>query len=74
MCRDSYVLGSSSTLFNAEFLALNATNSSSIITDAIEAILGEIGEDQYDVSRVPNSFANWNAQPNPVSQCFARFA
>lgn len=60
-------MGTSSTLFNAILLGLNSSNSDSIITDAIRDVLGGVGQDLNDVSQIPNSFANWNVQPNPVS-------
>ncbi len=60
-------MGTSSTLFNGAFLQLNSSSSDSLIVDAIEAVLGAIGQDQNDVALYPNSFANWNVQPNPVS-------
>lgn len=63
----SYILGTSSTLFNSLVTSLNATNTDSIVQNAIEAILEELGNDQNDVSLVPNSFANWVDQENPIS-------
>jgi lysophospholipase len=67
MDRVRFVMGTSSTLFNGGFLALNSSDSSSIITDAIQGLLADIGQDKNDVSQVPNPFANWDAQTNPVS-------
>lgn len=65
--RLSFVMGTSSTLFNAALLGLNGSDSSSIVTDAIKGILDELGDNQLDVSRIPNSFANYNGQPNPIA-------
>lgn len=61
-------MGTSSTLFNGEFLTLNSSSGNGLITNAIEGVLGEIGQDQNDVSRIPNSFAGWtgNDAANPV--------
>lgn len=64
-CR--YIMGTSSTLFNAALLQLNSSQAEGIFIQAIESILESIGNQENDVSRVPNTFANWNAQPNPVS-------
>jgi hypothetical protein len=60
-------MGTSSTLFNAGLLALNSTNNTSILINAINSVLSVIGENQNDIALYPNSFANWTAQPNPVS-------
>jgi hypothetical protein len=65
--RTSFVMGTSSTLFNAGLLALNNTNNTSILINAMNSVLGVIGENQNDIALYPNSFANWTAQPNPVS-------
>lgn len=63
----SFVMGTSSTLFNAGLLALNSTNNTAILINAINSVLSVIGENQNDIALYPNSFANWTAQPNPVS-------
>lgn len=63
----SFVMGTSSTLFNAGLLTLNGTNSDSVIVDAIQSVLGSLSANENDVALYPNSFANWTPQPNPVS-------
>ncbi|KAL7420921.1 Lysophospholipase 1 [Cryptotrichosporon argae] len=63
----SFVMGTSSTLFNSALISLVESDDDSIITDALEAILTEIGEDENDVSRIPNTFYGWTNQTNPIS-------
>jgi lysophospholipase len=63
-------MGCSSTLFSGGFLTINGTGQDSLVTDAITSLLGAIGKDENDVALVPNPFANWEDQPNPV--CRAR--
>ncbi|GFZ51352.1 Lysophospholipase [Saitozyma sp. JCM 24511] len=63
----SFVMGTSSTLFNAGLLTLNGTNSDSVIVDAIQSVLSSLSANENDVALYPNSFANWNPQPNPIS-------
>jgi hypothetical protein len=63
----SFVLGTSSTLFNGLLLELNSTSADSIIVDAVTALAEQVGEAENDVARIANPFANWDAQPNPVS-------
>jgi hypothetical protein len=63
----SFVMGTSSTLFNAGLLTLNGTNSDSVIVDAIQSVLSSLSANENDVALYPNSFANWTPQPNPVS-------
>ncbi|WWC98312.1 phospholipase B [Kwoniella sp. B9012] len=62
----SYVMGTSATLFNSALLTLNNSDSG-LVTNLIERFLQDLGEDQYDISRVPNSFANYNPGENPIS-------
>ena len=64
--RVRYIMGTSSTLFNGLLLELNSSSSDSVIVDALKSVLGDLGQANDDVSRVPNPFANWNPQPNPV--------
>ncbi|KAI9633403.1 lysophospholipase catalytic domain-containing protein [Dioszegia hungarica] len=63
----SFAAGTSSTLFSGALLTLTASNASSIIVDAIESILKDIGEQDNDVALFPNSFANWNPDTNPIA-------
>jgi lysophospholipase len=62
----SYVAGTSSTLFNTAFLIVNSSEAS-ILQSAINDVLQRLGENQNDVAIYPNSFHNWNAETNPVS-------
>lgn len=64
---NSFIVGTSSTLFNQAFLQLSDSNSSSIITDAIQGVLGAIGEAENDVAVYPNPFYNWHAETSPIA-------
>jgi len=59
-------MGTSSTLFNGALLQLNNTQTEGFFLEAIEGVLEGISEAENDVSRVPNTFANWDGQTNPV--------
>ncbi|WWC72722.1 phospholipase B [Kwoniella pini CBS 10737] len=63
----SYVMGTSATLFNGALLAINGTDTG-LVTGLIEGFLQDLGEDQEDISRVPNSFANYNSGENPIAE------
>ncbi|WRT70853.1 phospholipase B [Kwoniella shivajii] len=63
----SYVMGTSATLFNGALLSLNNSDSS-LATSLIQGFLEDLGEDQQDISRVPNSFANYNSGENPIAE------
>lgn len=58
-------MGTSATLFNGAFLELNGTGSG-LLTNLITAFLAELGEDQVDISRIPNTFSNYNSGENPI--------
>ncbi|WWC65337.1 uncharacterized protein I303_107955 [Kwoniella dejecticola CBS 10117] len=62
----SYVMGTSATLFNSALLQINGTDTG-LVTGLIEGFLQDLGEDQLDISRVPNSFANYNSGENPIA-------
>ncbi|ODO05799.1 phospholipase B [Cryptococcus amylolentus CBS 6273] len=62
----SFIMGTSATLFNSIFLSVNSSESS-LLNSLCLSILGELGEDNLDISRIPNSFANYNSDENPVS-------
>ncbi|WVQ72738.1 hypothetical protein IAR50_002298 [Cryptococcus sp. DSM 104548] len=62
----SFAMGTSATLFNAAFLELNGTNTD-LFGDFLKDILQDLGNDELDVSRVPNPFASFNPDLNPVS-------
>ncbi|ODN92070.1 hypothetical protein L198_05742 [Cryptococcus wingfieldii CBS 7118] len=59
-------MGTSATLFNGAFLELNGTDTG-LLGDFLNDILEDLGDDQLDVSRVPNPFASFNSGDNPVS-------
>ena len=59
-------MGTSSTLFSSAFLQLNGSDQDSVVIDAIKSILQDVSEADNDVALVPNPFANWTAQENPV--------
>jgi lysophospholipase len=63
----SFIVGTSSTLFNQAFLQLSDSNSSSVITDAIQGVLGAIGSAENDVAVYPNPFYNWHAETSPIA-------
>jgi lysophospholipase len=48
-------------------LQLSDSNSSSIITDAIQSVLGAIGQAENDVAVYPNPFFNWHAETSPIA-------
>lgn len=54
-----WVVGTSSTLFNALFNMLITSDGDSIIKDALQAILGAVSEEQNDVSVLPNPFRGY---------------
>ncbi|PWN33452.1 putative lysophospholipase, partial [Meira miltonrushii] len=54
-----WVVGTSSTLFNALFNMLITSNGDSLIKDALQAILGAISQDKNDVSVLPNPFRGY---------------
>ncbi|OCF35914.1 phospholipase B [Kwoniella heveanensis BCC8398] len=62
----SFVMGTSATLFNSALLQINGSDSS-LVTDLIQDFLENLGEAQLDIARVPNPFANYNADENPIS-------
>jgi hypothetical protein len=62
-----FLMGTSSTLFNGLLLQLNSSDADIIIVDALKGITQLFSDAQNDVSRVPNPFSDWHAQPNPVS-------
>ncbi|WVW80592.1 phospholipase B [Kwoniella bestiolae CBS 10118] len=62
----SFVMGTSATLFNSALLQINNSDSG-LVTDLIQGFLENLGEDQQDIARIPNSFANYNPGENPIS-------
>ncbi|ODN92068.1 phospholipase B [Cryptococcus wingfieldii CBS 7118] len=62
----SFVMGTSATLFNSAWLALNQSDTG-LVGDLLQSILEDLGDSQVDVSRILNPFANYNTGENPVS-------
>lgn len=62
-----WVMGTSSTLFNGAFIQITESKGGGLIKKAVEAILGEIGEAENDVSLVPNAFDQFNTELSPIS-------
>jgi len=66
----SFVMGTSSTLFNYGLVELAGLNESSVITDAIQNILSSISADQNDIAQVPNPSYQYQFDSqivNPIS-------
>lgn len=63
----SFVMGTSSTLFNAGILQLAQLNSSSGLLDALKDILADVAQDKNDVSQYPNFAANYTGRPHPLA-------
>ncbi|WWC72720.1 uncharacterized protein I206_106684 [Kwoniella pini CBS 10737] len=61
-----FIIGTSATLFNGLLLELNETNSNNIIVKAVKDMLLAVGEDRFDVCRIPNPFKGWWDQENPL--------
>ncbi|GAO49298.1 hypothetical protein G7K_3449-t1 [Saitoella complicata NRRL Y-17804] len=58
-----FVMGTSSSLFNAALLQINGSDTS-ILTDAAEAILSRISADEEDIAAYPNPFYGWKNSTN----------
>lgn len=64
-----FIMGTSSSLFNQGFLIINGTNDTNILTNAVTAILEEIGEDNNDISLYgPNPFYYYHNETNANAQ------
>lgn len=62
-----WVMGVSSTLFNAAFSMLVEANGSSIIKDAVLSILGAIDSKYNDVALLPNPFEGYRNDTSDVA-------
>lgn len=65
-----FVMGTSSSLFNQAILELNTTDIDipSVLRDAIQDILQNLGEDNDDIAEYsPNPFFGWRQDTNPSS-------
>ncbi|KAI9779434.1 MAG: Lysophospholipase 1 [Geoglossum umbratile] len=60
-----FVMGTSSSLFNAFMLGLNGTNIPSKLKDTIRDILNAISEAEEDIADYANPFFQWNSPNNP---------
>ena len=63
-----WVMGCSSTLFNAGLTTILETSGESIIKSAIENVLSAIGRRYNDVALVPNSFFGYRNDTNELAQ------
>lgn len=63
----SFVMGTSSTLFNAGILQLAQADNDSSVVDAIKDILQDVSQDKNDVAQYPNFAANYTGRPNPLA-------
>ena len=62
-------MGTSSSLFNQGFLLINGTNDTNVLTNALTAILEQIGEDNNDISLYgPNPFYYYHNETNANAQ------
>ncbi|KAI3628360.1 lysophospholipase [Malassezia furfur] len=59
-----FVVGSSSTLFNAAYLQLLNSNSTKISSDIIKSVLSDLMHEQNDVAEVPNPFKGYSPNGN----------
>ncbi|KAK3678616.1 Lysophospholipase 1 [Recurvomyces mirabilis] len=66
-----FVMGTSSTLFNAGLTTINGTNTTGLfntaLQDGIEAVLGRIGKADDDIADYPNPFYGWHNATNPYA-------
>jgi len=63
-----YVFGTSSTLFNQFLLQVNSTGLPSLVTDALSAILVQIGQDNDDIAYYePNPFMGVNPETSYIA-------
>lgn len=63
----SYVMGTSSSLFNQFLLALNGTTSSDPLYYALDAVLSAVGKRDDDIADYPNPFIGFNKDINPIA-------
>jgi lysophospholipase len=65
----SFVMGTSSSLFNQGLLLVNSSESSGPFSDALQSVftsvLERIGRDDDDIADYPNPFYGWNNRTNP---------
>jgi lysophospholipase len=60
-----FIMGTSSSLFNQGFLLINGTSDANILTNALTAVLEEIGNDNNDISLYgPNPFYFYHNETN----------
>lgn len=64
-----FVMGTSSTLFNQIVLQFNQTVSANLLTDAIQGLLNDLGQDDNDISDWnPNPFYEFNSGTGNFAQ------
>ncbi|KAF2151884.1 lysophospholipase [Myriangium duriaei CBS 260.36] len=61
-----YVMGTSSSLFNAFLLTLNSSTTTNVLYYALEKALGALGKADDDIADYPNPFIGFNNNTNPV--------
>lgn len=59
-----FVVGSSSTLFNAAYLKMLQSNSTSITAGIVKSILSDLDLQSNDIAGVPNPFINYRPDTN----------
>lgn len=68
----SFVMGTSSSLFNQGLLLLNSSESSGAFQDALQSVLQSvlqsIGEDENDIADYPNPFYHYHNDTNPNAE------
>ncbi|KAK5113358.1 hypothetical protein LTR62_003457 [Meristemomyces frigidus] len=66
-----FVMGTSSTLFNAILTTVNGTNTTGLFASAlqngIESILGKVGKADDDIADYPNPFYQYHTGTNPYA-------
>ncbi|PKI84563.1 lysophospholipase [Malassezia vespertilionis] len=60
-----FVVGSSSTLFNAAYLKLLQDNSSSVLKGVLNSFFHDLDKELNDVASVPNPFTGYRKNENP---------
>jgi lysophospholipase len=65
----SFIMGTSSSLFNQGLLLVNSSESSGPFSDALQSVftsvLERIGRNDDDIADYPNPFYGWNNRTNP---------
>lgn len=66
-----FVMGTSSTLFNGALTAINGTNTTGLLSSALQSalthVLADIGEADDDIADWPNPFYGYHSEINPYA-------